>query len=379
MAGPRGRALCAAVAGLDSFHLLRALERPTAGVVLEAVEVQNLGRPGWPPPGWDAVRSRSRQAEARPPLEPSEVLARAVAAVDLEVLADVRDELTLLPCLVDAVADVMFSGDEKPVREALGSAADALLPVAEALARAPGAAWWWGPCDKHAQRWARFSSGPEHPPLAGAREVLADWARSETENEARSAGLVPFPPRSDSLRCTGTWWSAPPGRHLVRTTRALPGLPAVGIALMEDSPPDEALALWEVSPSPRAKVYEVDGPGAWCELTERFPREVTLSRRHDWWEWTGWEGRWFVPDWVQVAGAYDAVHLSVAGHLEASYRALAVSGGATCLAGFDPDETIWLTDVVTKCRMADGWEHGAVRRRFHDSARPWLDGRRSGG
>ncbi|MDA8301329.1 MAG: hypothetical protein M0005_07250 [Actinomycetota bacterium] len=45
-------------------------------------------------------------------------------------------------------------------------------------------------------RWEAFGlEGAERPPLAGAGEVLADWARSEAEVEARSAGLVPFPPR----------------------------------------------------------------------------------------------------------------------------------------------------------------------------------------
>lgn len=379
LAGPRGRALCAAIAGLDGFHLLRALDRPTSGVVLEAVEAQNAGRPGWPPTGWEALRRRAREAGAHPPLAPSEVLARAVAAVDLTVLVEVRDELTLLPSLVDAVDGVMFSGDEELTREVLGSAADALVPVAEALARAPGAAWWWSPCDKGTQRWIRFSSGPERPPLAGAREALVDWARSETDYEARSAGLVPFPPRGNSPRYSGTWWSTPPYRCLLRTTRGLPGLPAVGLALMDDGPPDDAVTVWEVSPSPHTEVFEVDEPGAWCELTERFPREVTLSRRHDWWRWTGWEGRWFLPDWVQVADVFDAVHLSVAGHLEASYRALPVSGGATCLTGFDPDETVWLADVVTDARLVEHREGGVGANRFHDSVRPWLGGGLSGG
>lgn len=374
LAGPRGRALCAAVVGLDGFHLLRALDHPTSGAVFEAVEAENLGRPGWPPPGWDAVRGRSRQAQAHPPPEPSQVLARAVDAVDFDALGDVRDELTLLPCLVAAVVDVMFSGDEEALREALRAAADVLVPVAEALARAPGAAWWWGQCDKGTQRWLRFSSGPERPPLVGARDALADWARSEAEGEARSAAMVPFPPRGGSPCYSGTWWSTPPYRRLVRTTRAVPGLPAVGLVLMEDSPPDEALEVWEVNPSPQAKVFEVDGAEAWCELTERFPMEVTLSRRHDWWRWTGWEGRWFIPDWAQVAGAFDGVHLSVAGYLEASYRALAVDGGATCIAGFDPDETIWLTDVLTSCRTSEPWEGRAGRNKFRDSALPWLAG-----
>ena len=119
--------------------------------------------------------------------------------------------------------------------------------------------------------------------------------------------------------------------------------------------------------------HRLDGPGAWCALTEQFPREVTLSRRHDWLRWTGFEGRWFLPDWAKVADAFDAVHLTVAGHLEASYRALLVSSGATCLAGFDPDETIWLTDVVTAGRIVEAWEGDIGRNRFQDRARPWLD------
>lgn len=69
---------------------------------------------------------------------------------------------------------------------------------------------------------------------------------------------------------------------------------------------------------------------------------MTLSRRHDW-RWTRWEGKWPIPSWREVAARYDGVHLSVAGHLEGSYRALPVGDGAcTCIAGWDPDETIWL-------------------------------------
>lgn len=378
LAGPRGRALCAAIAGLDGDRLLHALERPTSGVRYQAVEAQHAGRPWWPPPGWDVVKRRSREAEAHPLPEPSEVLAGVVAAIDLEVLAEVRDELAFVPSLVEAVDDVMFSGDEASVREVLASAADVLVPVAEALVRAPGASWWWGPCDRGAQRWICFSDGPDHPLLVGAREALADWARSEADDEARSAGRVPFPPRGRSLRYSGTWWSIPACR-LVRTTRVLPGLPAVGLALMEDSPPDDAVAVWEVTLSPDAEVFEVDGAGAWRELTERFPREVTRSRRFNWWRWSGFEGRWFLPDWAKVADAFDAVHLSVAGHLEASYRALPVPGGATFLAGFDPDETIWLTDAVGAARRVEAWEGDIGRNRFQDRTRAWLEGGRPGG
>jgi len=374
LAGPRGRALCAAVAGLDSFRLTSALDRPVAGSTFARYESANAGRPGWRPPAWRALRRRARDAEADPVPSASELVARAVAAVDLAALAAVRDELALIPSLVDAIDDVMFSGGEELTRHALAPAVDALAPVAEALARAPGAAWWWDGCDLGAQRWIRFERGPERPP-AGAGRALADWARSEDEREAaRPLADVPFPPRGDRHLYSGTWWSTPPFRSIVQTSRALPGLPAVTLALMEDGPPDDAVEVFEVDVAAGAEILEVDGPRAWCELTERFPREVTLTRRHDWWRWTGWEGRWFIPDWQRVAGAFDGVHLSTAAYLGSSYRALPVSGGATCLSGFDPDETLWLTDVVADARSAGPWEGDVGPNRFHDRRRPWVHG-----
>jgi hypothetical protein len=54
-----------------------------------------------------------------------------------------------------------------------------------------------------------------------------------------------------------------------------------------------------------------------------------------------------------VATAFDATHLTTMAHLSSATRALAVSlpaapadGFATVLAGWDPDATIRLTDVV---------------------------------
>jgi hypothetical protein len=43
------------------------------------------------------------------------------------------------------------------------------------------------------------------------------------------------------------------------------------------------------------------------------------------------------------------VHLSVAGYLTTAPRALplAADGAATVLAGWNPDQTWWLTDIVT--------------------------------
>jgi hypothetical protein len=65
------------------------------------------------------------------------------------------------------------------------------------------------------------------------------------------------------------------------------------------------------------------------------------------------------------------VHLTIGGYLTAAGRALAVSGSAaTMLAGWDPDKTYWLADVLqvagTPVRWLErdsefpGWAQGPV-------------------
>lgn len=54
-----------------------------------------------------------------------------------------------------------------------------------------------------------------------------------------------------------------------------------------------------------------------------------------------------VPDWEQVAGQWDAVHLTTLGYLSGATRALPVdTDTATMIAGWNPDTTIWLTDTI---------------------------------
>ena len=76
--------------------------------------------------------------------------------------------------------------------------------------------------------------------------------------------------------------------------------------------------------------------------------DVTPARRHDWYRTTGHVGTWFIPDWSAVAEEWDAVHLSVAAYLTIATRALplARSGAATMLAGWNSDQTWWLTDIL---------------------------------
>jgi hypothetical protein len=63
--------------------------------------------------------------------------------------------------------------------------------------------------------------------------------------------------------------------------------------------------------------------------------------------WTGGQGTWVIPDWVAVSQDWDGVHVSLGGYLEAAYRAANAGGGFTLLAGWNPDETLWLNDVVS--------------------------------
>jgi hypothetical protein len=104
-----------------------------------------------------------------------------------------------------------------------------------------------------------------------------------------------------------------------------------------------------------ARIYEVSGSAQWAELVTRYPMEVTNYRRHDWWRATGWDGRWLIPDFTAVATDYDAVHVTVMGYLATAWCALPVDDACTVLAGWNPDQTYWLTDVRTAIRPSTNW------------------------
>jgi hypothetical protein len=129
----------------------------------------------------------------------------------------------------------------------------------------------------------------------------------------------------------------------------------VGLALVEDGFGQRNARCWPVEPRPGARIYEISSPEDWTELVGRYPLDVRKSRRHDWWRTTGWAGRWLIPDFAAVAVDYDAVHVSVAGYLITAGRALSVNDGRTVLAGWDPDQTFWLTEVLAASGPATSW------------------------
>jgi hypothetical protein len=237
-----------------------------------------------------------------------------------------------------------------------------LRPLAEAMASAPAASWWWEPADLRHQRWL----GCDHHralarggAVARAVEAAEDDAAAEEEAMARDWALAPRGRRGGAeVIVTGTWWSGPLGGTIWTSRGNIGDLPAVGLACAEDPLGEEEFEVWAVGIDPDARVYEVHEPGDWGRLAAAHPRDVTASRRHDWNSWTGREGRWILPDWRSVAAQWDGVHVSVAGYL--STARMAVDGGdgaASLLAGWDADQTLWLRDVFTGTRQVTTW-HG---------------------
>ena len=66
--------------------------------------------------------------------------------------------------------------------------------------------------------------------------------------------------------------------------------------------------------------------------------------------------RWLIPDYAAVAADWDAVHVTVAGYLTTAGIAIPADDGAcTILAGWDPDATWWLNDVLSLTSPPEDW------------------------
>lgn len=330
--GPRGRRLCLqlALAG-EGEQQADELHRS----VFHAVHELDPGR------GYTRVLFGGGSGEYTCPRSSPAEVAHLLDSVPLSE----PHERALVHALAEAVNSARYwqEPDGEDVLAATTELRDALASVAAKVARCEHAAWWTTPIARAAQWSVTFPDVPGSTGGGSAVERLLRWREKAVEDEIRACRERARDPEKP---ISGAWWSTPPV-DLLQTTRSLGGLGPAGLWFVEDGMGWDRATARHVTVRGEATVYEVDGHEAWAALCRRHPLEVTASRRHDWYRTTGRHGRWVVPDWTRVARDFDAVHLTVAGYLATAGCAVPVADDvATVLAGWNPDETYWLTDVA---------------------------------
>jgi hypothetical protein len=312
--------------------------------------VKKAGMPASPEigPAWKQVDQAGLDSPG-PGAAPADLVSELAAAVDQtdwHALVTGMSDLAFVELLAESVASAMYWQPPDHVDRALAhpEVAALLRPVAHAVTGAPAARWWPSGIDLRAQQYIKpLGDDNDGPALSGAAGRLAAW-RATADEQERSAATLPADPAAPY---SGHWWSGPNWAGLVSTTRALPGFGPLQLAALEDWPGWTQVRCWPMTPSSEARIFEIAGPDDWVALVARYPLDVTKSRRHDWWRITRWDGAWLMPDYAAAASDYHALHLTVAGYLTTAGRALTVSDARCLLAGWSPDETYWLADVLT--------------------------------
>ena len=316
LTGPRGRELCARLAGIDTWEVRKGILPLTTAA--------------------DLLSRLSQQ--------------RSVLGFDDD------GPLAAVAALADTAEEVNYWGgwSAGPLEDPAVIAE--LRTTAARVAESAGCQWWWSSVDRSAQQYVEWA-GPEEPApeLGDATEMLHRIDGEAIECERR---MSRDRHRPAGTGIAGPWWSFPfPG--LISTTRRVGSLGAVLLAGREDGHGETEAVVRPLVLAGNARVFEIDGPQAWQRLVTGYPRTATATYRHTW-AWTGWDGEWLVPHWPAVAADWDGVHLSVAGYLSTAGRLLPAGSARTLLAGWNPDETYWLADVITSLGEAQAW-HNASR------------------
>lgn len=352
LAGPRGRRVCLEIA----FQVLEVWQVPwrcdddprlMSGRLAEILGALTLvaATP-------DQIAERAHERETgRPPLAPDEEApgrSRATGTVPLDL--SVESVSLALTASVDA-ARYWEPPDEWDLALALPVGREALRQVAELLVASPATRWWTAPVDTedlHEVEMLDDEVPSARSPLTGVDRRLAAWRAAQDEAEARHIGSD----RGARHAIGGDWWSPPLSARPVVTSAVVPSLGPSGLSTTEDSFGWDRARTWPLRTEHPVEVYEIDGPDDLARLVARFPLDVSRSRRSCWWEATGVDTAWWMPDWEGASHHLDAVHLTVRGYLLTAGRAVPVPGGAirgtsTVLAGWAPGETLWLTDALS--------------------------------
>ncbi|WP_336645928.1 hypothetical protein [Microbacterium sp. USHLN186] len=330
LAGPRGRRLALEFALAresdrdDASHRLDTAVMTAANAFEPSGTLISIGGgPGSaPPPATPADVARlltQTKLDAPSPRLLRTALARSVDMARYWQEPDGEDQLAATPEVRKALARVAAH-----LAPALREWASALRPDAQWLVQwdSPGIA-------------APRAISPEELQTAGDRQVEAE-RRAHVER-----------PADPHANFSGEWWSMPAWLAPSTMGETLDRSPA-GLWFVEDGMGWERAFVYRARIAPDARVCEIDGPQAWAQLCRRFPVDVSASRRHDWFRATGRVGAWVVPDWAALAEHYDGVHLQAAAYLAAAGTAIPVDDDrASVIAGWNPDETYWLTSAVS--------------------------------
>ncbi|MGV8858507.1 hypothetical protein [Rhodoglobus sp.] len=355
LSGPRGRRLCLAAAMPERLLAIPEVAELWSVLVYAAHHLETARGQGGTIFGWNIPD---------PLPEPSaEEVAVALENIPLSLLG-VADLLDAIAVCVDSARywQEPDGTDELLLDFRLDHA---LERIADHVVALPSIEWWSGPMA--AEQWAVKFQDPrfQMPGAPPAAETLRLWSAAMDENEQTAVRERPTDPAANF---SGDWWSRPPF-GLSATTRALPELGPVGLWLIEDRSDDGLVNSHPVPVEGTPRVCEIVSAESWAELCRRYPREVTATRRHDWYRATGRNGKWMMPDWSRVAHDFDAVHLSLAAYLSAAGVAIPLDDGfASVIAGWNPDETYWFTDVVTHPVSDATWMREVQTRRWRRHA-----------
>ncbi|MGO3151869.1 MAG: hypothetical protein ACTIJJ_04490 [Galactobacter sp.] len=179
------------------------------------------------------------------------------------------------------------------------------------------------------------------------------WALSYSDGEFRNLSRVAKSLKSERSGANqeGSGWDTPTG-FCPETTGPSPDPARPGplkLYCEEDDMGLENRRAQRIVVTSSDRVLEIRSAEDWADLCARFPLDVTRGR-DDWSESTGRRGRWVTPDIAAASRHYDGIHLTIAAYLACSGVVIPVApsngreNGASMIAGWHPDATVWLSD-----------------------------------
>ncbi len=225
---------------------------------------------------------------------------------------------------------------ESPDGEDLLAATDdlrsALRQVAEHVTASGFTSWWYSPIEKERQQVVTWT-GVLPPVLREPTSILHQLCVMQ-----RAPGF-PSPPRV-----------------MPSSTRSLADGSPAGLWFVEDNLGELRAESIRLTVLDEPSVFEIASAVDWAELCVRYPLEYAesgdgagRSSLHN------RANRLVVPDWVRVAEKYHGVHLQVGAYLAASALPIDAGNALSVVAGWNPDETLWLSSAVSYSGERTQW------------------------